>query len=61
MRCEKCQGIGKVKGIACLHTGQSIEVEMPCRECGGTGVGHCCDGLCEQPEASLNEQEKADG
>jgi len=60
MRCEKCQGAGKVKGIACLHTGQSIEVEMPCRECGGTGVSHCCDGLQEQPEASVCEAKAGD-
>ena len=53
MRCEKCQGAGKVKGIACLHTGQNIKVEMPCLECNGTGDGHCCDGLCEQPGPSV--------
>jgi len=58
MRCEKCQGTGKVKGIACFRTGQSIEVEMPCLECNGTGVGHCCDGLQEQPEASVCEGDK---
>ena len=25
-------------------------VLIPCPECGGTGIAHCCDGICEQPE-----------
>ena len=23
---------------------------IPCPECGGQAVAHCCEGLCEQPE-----------
>ena len=23
---------------------------IPCPECGGQGIGHCCDGICEQPD-----------
>jgi hypothetical protein len=23
---------------------------IPCPECGGQAVVHCCEGLCEQPE-----------
>jgi hypothetical protein len=22
---------------------------IPCPECGGQGIAHCCDGICEQP------------
>jgi len=22
---------------------------IPCPDCGGTGIAHCCDGICEQP------------
>jgi DnaJ-class molecular chaperone len=22
----------------------------PCPDCNGSGVGHCCDGICAQPE-----------
>jgi hypothetical protein len=23
---------------------------VPCPDCGGQAVAHCCEGLCEQPE-----------
>jgi hypothetical protein len=23
---------------------------VPCPECGGQAIAHCCEGLCEQPE-----------
>ena len=22
---------------------------IPCPDCGGSGIAHCCDGICEQP------------
>jgi len=25
---------------------------IPCPDCGGQGIGHCCDGICEQPDSS---------
>jgi hypothetical protein len=28
---------------------------IPCPDCGGQGIGHCCDGICEQPD--LNAQQ----
>ena len=36
MRCEICNGTGmqRASGVA-----------VPCVECGGCGVAHCCDGL----------------
>jgi hypothetical protein len=24
---------------------------IPCPDCGGHAIAHCCEGLCEQPEA----------
>jgi hypothetical protein len=24
---------------------------IPCPDCGGQAIAHCCEGLCEQPEA----------
>lgn len=49
MRCEGCDGKGRVR----LQSKDSnpdpklwIE-EIPCPECGGCGVAHCCDGLVE--------------
>ena len=29
---------------------QSRSVMIPCPDCGGTGIAHCCDGICEQPD-----------
>ena len=23
---------------------------VPCPDCGGQGIAHCCDGICEQPQ-----------
>jgi hypothetical protein len=40
MRCEACHGLGIL-----------VSSQHPCAECGGTGIGHCCDGLtaCNDP------------
>jgi predicted RNA-binding Zn-ribbon protein involved in translation (DUF1610 family) len=24
---------------------------VPCPDCGGQAIAHCCEGLCEQPDA----------
>jgi hypothetical protein len=24
---------------------------LPCPDCGGQAIAHCCEGLCEQPES----------
>ena len=24
---------------------------VPCPDCGGQGIAHCCDGICEQPQS----------
>ncbi len=29
---------------------------IPCPDCGGHAVAHCCEGLCEQPELDAPEQ-----
>jgi len=29
---------------------------IPCPDCGGQGIGHCCDGICEQPEAGVQSK-----
>lgn len=56
MRCERCHGEGLIKVERAIeHTrypfaAEGIEMvrymdKEPCPDCGGTGIGHCCDGL----------------
>lgn len=44
MHCEACHG----KGF--------IQHPIPCPECNGFAIQHCCDGLREQPEIDPTEQ-----
>lgn len=37
MQCETCHGSGSVGPLP-----------VPCADCGGSGVAHCCDGLQDQ-------------
>jgi hypothetical protein len=54
MRCETCHGSGR---ISALHSQAIAETamapaglsELPCPDCDGCGIAHCCDGICEQP------------
>ena len=42
--CEHCHGTG--------NEPPPYEFDwngIPCKECGGSGIAHCCDGLREQP------------
>jgi len=48
MRCEVCHGLGKLKRS--LQAEPESEIELPCSDCGGSGISHCCDGICAQPE-----------
>lgn len=31
----------------------SADDMVPCPDCGGQGIGHCCDGICEQPVVAV--------
>ncbi len=42
MRCEVCQGNRSVRGFGTIF--------VSCPNCNGTGIQHCCEGLCEQPD-----------
>ena len=47
MKCEKCHGIGQYRVWDEIDPhGMRWE---PCWDCHGSGITHCCDGLCEQP------------
>lgn len=56
MRCERCQGTGTILIIDLMTPRVGINGEQaPCPDCNGTGITHCCDGLCEQPEREEGE------
>lgn len=48
MKCDRCHGFGRI----------AVKLEPPahwldpCPQCHGTGIVACCEGICEQPEAS---------
>jgi len=60
MRCERCHGLGRI--LVSVHAGgpsagfdvvvhtspNGSGVEVVCTECNGSGIAHCCDGLCAQ-------------
>jgi DNA-directed RNA polymerase subunit RPC12/RpoP len=61
MRCERCHGVGRVlvKAFAEMATpvtyGAALHlsaagggIEVLCPECNGSGIAHCCEGLCAQ-------------
>jgi len=42
--------VAPVVGSLPLPGGPAAEF-IPCPDCGGQAIAHCCEGLCEQPEA----------
>jgi hypothetical protein len=55
MLCETCRYSGRVGYVrAGGHASTDDRVAepaalIPCPDCGGSGIAHCCDGICEQP------------
>ena len=60
MRCEACHGRGAVRVtrvplvFPCLLDALQVAadgtaIELSCPECDGSGIAHCCDGICAQP------------
>jgi len=57
MLCETCRCTGRPGFVpaprnACGE-GDIAPDMIPCPDCGGQGIAHCCDGICAQPEAPL--------
>ena len=57
MLCGTCRHSGRVgfvRASANAPAGGRIGEQaglIPCPDCGGSGIAHCCDGICEQPNA----------
>lgn len=53
MKCETCHGIGEVlidrAGRVVLRLRDAMMM-IPCPDCGGSRIAHCCDGLQGCPE-----------
>lgn len=52
MLCDTCRFTerpGFVRVRAPLRA-DAVDDMVPCPDCGGQGIAHCCDGICEQPE-----------
>jgi len=56
MLCETCRYSGRVGFVRAFGPASADErideaALVPCPDCGGSGIAHCCDGICEQPNA----------
>jgi hypothetical protein len=55
MLCETCRYSGRVGFVRAggpTPTDDRVDDQaalIPCPDCGGSGIAHCCDGICEQP------------
>ena len=55
MLCETCRHSGRtgfVRAGSRASSDDRVDEQsglIPCPDCGGTGIAHCCDGVCEQP------------
>jgi hypothetical protein len=57
MLCETCrfsERPGFVRA-ARIRSSEGCDSMVPCPDCGGQGIGHCCDGVCEQPEPAAEQ------
>lgn len=53
MRCEPCQGRGWIVTrmrwqFPNNKSEEYSETRLTCEACNGSGIAHCCDGICEQ-------------
>ncbi len=68
MKCDHCHGFGRLTvyltngalgsgNITGNSTNSAPSYRLdPCPQCHGSGIVACCEGICEQPEASAGEQ-----
>jgi len=59
MLCDTCRfserpGFIRRPVAASVGTAGGAATEfIPCPDCGGQAIAHCCEGLCEQPDADV--------
>ena len=63
MLCETCRfterpGFVRARGQVRTEGGDDM---IPCPDCGGQGIAHCCDGICEQPECERSRHPTPQG
>jgi hypothetical protein len=54
MLCETCrfgERPGFVRASRRTNSAEAVAF-VPCPDCGGQAIAHCCDGICEQPAAA---------
>lgn len=56
MRCDRCKGSGCGPREWLSVMGGVMWQVGPCPDCNGSGISHCCDGLCAQPDRQLTDQ-----
>ena len=51
MLCDTCRWSERPGFVRAPRTDErSVWCDLvPCPDCGGQGIAHCCDGVCEQP------------
>lgn len=59
MLCDTCQWTGRPGFVRSQERPDGKDVLIPCPDCGGTGVAHCCDGICEQPQRATPDDAAA--
>jgi hypothetical protein len=65
MLCETCRYSGRVGFVRAggpTPTDDRVDDQaalIPCPDCGGSGIAHCCDGICEQPSTGDRAPGKA--
>ena len=58
MLCDTCRWTGHPGYVRVARNAEANDAYelVPCPDCGGQGIAHCCDGICEQPAVEvLNE------
>jgi hypothetical protein len=51
MLCETCRWNERPGFVRVRRTIEPNDYALiPCPDCGGQGIAHCCDGICAQPD-----------